>query len=203
MSPKEQERISRHEAGHIVVAIHEGFQTVGIRMTAEGGSAESDPRLPGAPIMEYATRRLRALLGGVVAQCLDAPEGCAPCICAAVKTNEAKSDWEKAQEVLRFVVHGRSLDRTNRIFNLDEECRRLSEQHFKDACTILDANRSALEELTSIILKEVRRLAPGPRREASVEWEVNVPASAIEPIMGKLKKVPLSSSGDLPIEIVD
>lgn len=27
MNPKEQERISRHEAGHTVVAIHEGFET--------------------------------------------------------------------------------------------------------------------------------------------------------------------------------
>ncbi|GFE93894.1 hypothetical protein [Acetobacter persici] len=203
MSPEEQERISRHEAGHAVVAIHEGFQIVGIRMTAEGGSAESDARLPGAPIMEYATRRLRVLLGGVVAQCLDAPEGCGPCVCAAVKTHEAKSDWEKAQEVLRFVVHGRSLDHTNRIFDLDEECGQLSQQHFADADAILNANRSTLEELTSIILKELRRLAPGPRREASVEWEANIPASAIRSILGKVKKVPLNSSGDLPIEVVD
>lgn len=203
MSPKEQERISRHEAGHAVVAIHEGFQIVGIRMTAEGGSAACDARLPGVPMMEYATRRLRMLLGGVVAQCLDAPEGCEPCICAAVKTNEATSDWEKAQEVLRFVVHGRSLDPTNRIFDLNEECGRLSQQYFEDALAILNANRSVLEELTSIVLKELRGLALGPRRKAPVEWEVNVPASAIKPIIGKVKKVSLSSSGDLPIEIVD
>jgi len=133
----------------------------------------------------------------------DAPEGCEPCICAAVKTNEASSDWEKAQEILRFVVHGRSLDSTNRIFDLNEEYERLSQQHFEDALAILNANRSALEELTSIILKELRRLALGPRQKESVGWEVNVSASAIEPIIRKVKKVSLSSSGDLPIEIID
>ena len=203
MSPEEQKRISRHEAGHAVVAIHEGFQILGIRITAAGGSADSDARLSGAPILEYATRRLRVLLGGVVAQCLDAPEGCERCVCTAVETHEAKSDWEKAQEVLRFVAHGRSLERTNRTFDLDEECRRLSQQHFADAGAILNANRSALEELASIILKDIRRSTRGPRREASVEWEANIPASAIRNVLGKVKKVPLNSANDLPIKVVN
>lgn len=60
-----------HEAGHLVVAAHEGFQTSQISVTLKGnGTAHISPQLLGRSTLEYASSRLRVLLAGAVAQCM-------------------------------------------------------------------------------------------------------------------------------------
>lgn len=90
-----------HEAGHIVMARHEGFQVYGIRLLINGkGEAEYSLSLPcrseGAE--QYIRKRIRVLLAGAVAQCMIAHPGDTQCFKDAV-TGNAAADWRIALEL--------------------------------------------------------------------------------------------------------
>jgi len=195
MNPEELNRIARHEAGHILVARHEGFQTNDIIITAAGGQAGSNARLPDAPIMEYASRRLRVLLGGVVAQCLDAPQGVPQCITCSIKKVDASSDWERAEEIMRFLAHDHIYHDNGGGVDPNDELRRISIEYFSYVQKILETNREILEEITKFVLSKVNSsdlmaLAYPPPNRAIVIFD-----QEMQSYLSRVRNVPFPEAG--------
>ncbi len=95
-----------HEAGHLIVAHHEGFDTGPIALSPKGsGHAETSAFLPGASPVNYAASRLRVLLAGAVAQCLVLSPGQTTCVVEAFdERGNGSIDWKRAQEMARVVA---------------------------------------------------------------------------------------------------
>lgn len=107
MNAYERSRIAFHEAGHALMAAHEGFETGTIVVHHKGGSAETTAKLPDASIIEFVASRSRVLIAGVVAQCSVLDSGNNQCVPLACEKDDARDDWRKAQEHLLVLTHDR------------------------------------------------------------------------------------------------
>ena len=152
MNAYERRRIAIHEAGHALIAAHEGFETGTIVVHHKGGSAETTPKLPGAPIIEFVASRFRVLIAGVVAQCCVLDPGNNQCVLLACERDDARDDWRKAQEHLLVLTHDRILQSADPCDDPNALCQAISNELFSEVGEVLEQNRDILDALAQDVL---------------------------------------------------
>lgn len=145
----DMKRIALHEAGHAVVAVHEGFRTPIIRIGARGADTVTQPDLPGASLSVYMRSRLRVLLAGAVAQCLMLCPEDGDGLARAFDGPDASSDWAKACEIMSLLIHEQTGgEGSERGYGVMIDA--IKEEVAGEIRRILEANRAILDELADL-----------------------------------------------------
>lgn len=194
LSEKEIRRIAYHEAGHAVVAVHEGFKPPYILVHPEGAQAMTASPLPGASLKIFMRSRLRVLLAGAVAQCFALSPKNGDCVERACTEVDARGDWEKAKEIMAILIHEQTEGRESDPSALGRIRDDLREAYSAEIRLILSANRRVLDELSRII-------AMGFEELSSMEKPINgqpklyVDPLGVEEALGTVKHVALGDGG--------
>lgn len=152
MNPYERKRIAFHEAGHALMAAHEGFETGPIVVHHKGGSAETTATLPRASLIEFVASRFRVLIAGVVAQCVVLDPDNDQCVPLACKKDDARDDWRKANEHLLILAHDRIRQSAEPCDDPNSLCQAISNELFLEVGEILEQNRNILDALAQEVL---------------------------------------------------
>ena len=175
-----------HEAGHLVVAAYEGFQTHQIGVTVQGnGTAHVSPQLPGRSTVEYASSRLRVLLAGAVAQCLILNNGDERCVAEALKNGNARNDFAKIEELARLLAHeqhGGNLDDEGTTAATDA----IIKAHLNESKEILENNLSVLSGLGSAVIYKFVELEKEEPDDMNSATDTELTAKEIKGFLDKL-----------------
>jgi len=152
MNVSERKRIAFHEAGHALMAVHEGFEPGNIVVHHKGGSAELIAKLPEASVIEFVTSRARVLIAGVVAQCIKLDPDNSQCVPQACETDDARDDWRKAREHLVVLTHERIQQSAEPCDDYDGICQEISNKLFNEVGEILEKNWAILDMLAQEVL---------------------------------------------------
>lgn len=153
-------RLAFHEAGHALVAFKEGFEPISIVLSAKRwGRAAISPRLPGRSAELYALSRIRVLVAGAVAECLALhPEEPKCTLEAFGERGNARSDWIKAEELARLVVHLRDVGGHDDIARAAATDTLLGHE-IQAAAAIIEASRKSLNRLAMRSMQLLKDLA--------------------------------------------
>lgn len=105
--PPSPQQIAFHEAGHLVVAWVEGFETDGMRMNANlSGSAETRPGRLAPDPEEYIRKRVHILFAGTISQHLSMTKDFKPndktreAVRESLEFGNGRNDWANAMELV-------------------------------------------------------------------------------------------------------
>ncbi|WDA35122.1 hypothetical protein [Sphingobium sp. YC-XJ3] len=195
MNAYERRRIAFHEAGHALMAAHEGFETGTIAVHHKGGSAETTAKLPDASIIEFVASRSRVLIAGVVAQCIVLDPGNNQCVPLACEKDDARDDWRKAQEHLLVLTHDRIRQSAEPCDDPDALCQAISNEIFAEVGEILEQNRDILDALAQEVISLFDALFDHDPDDLEAPLSLQLDKSRVASRLQGIKKItPLPSS---------
>lgn len=152
MNAYERRRIAFHEAGHALMAAHEGFEAGTIVVHHKGGSAKTTATMPRASLIEFVASRFRVLIAGVAAQCIVLDPDNDQCVPLACEKDDARDDWRKAHEHLLTLTHDRIHQSAEPCDDSNALCQAISNELFLEVGEILEQNRDILDALAQEVL---------------------------------------------------
>ena len=191
MSNYEKQRVAYHEAGHLLVAAHEGFEALGIVVRCNmSGHAASSLRLPGRTSEQYLSSRLRVLLAGALAQCLKLNPDDSRCVeNALLMKGNASDDWCKAEELARVIAHGRTggaaADDESAAAAADDVIR----EHSAQAQKILESNRKVLDKIAQLVIDRFAELYAQDINDPDSDSELEVAGAEVKRALDGMQRV--------------
>ncbi|WP_164001754.1 hypothetical protein [Pyxidicoccus caerfyrddinensis] len=191
MSNYEKQRVAYHEAGHLLVAAHEGFESLGIVVRDNmSGHAESSPRLPGRTSEQYVSSRLRVLLAGALAQCIKLHPGDSRCVMNALLTNgNANDDWCKAEELARAIAHGRTGGAASDDKSMAAAADEVIREHSAQAQKILESNRKVLDKLARLVIDRFADLCAEDINASDSDSKLEVTEAEVKRALDGMQRV--------------
>lgn len=196
MNDFRMKRIAYHEAGHLLVAAHEGFETfdIVVRIDQEmSGRAESSPRLPKKTMEQYASSRLRVLLAGAVAQCMNIERNDKQCTEEALEKGNANDDWRKARELARLIAHARTGGNAANDDAMEATSKAVEDEHLEQARAIIESNRPLLNNLARLVVARFKELEQQNPHDLDCDSEGRVAQTDMKDILVKLCHVSFES----------
>ncbi|HEY0013272.1 MAG TPA: hypothetical protein VGB79_10545 [Allosphingosinicella sp.] len=193
MSDYRKRCIAYHEAGHALVAVHEGFSSCGItvRMNMSGHASTSN-RLPGASTLRYVSSRLRVLLAGAVAECIKCDSGNERCLLRCFAENgSANDDWRKAEEIARVLAHEATNGTATDDVAMKNAMDSVVSEHLEQVQAILDANWTSLDKLALDALARFDELFRQDPDDLDSVSELDVTAAEVEQALVGLHQLQL------------